>query len=78
MSLVAKVLANEKPVEIDNSVPNTTYVGYPTPQALDATPGWAIKKIVVNAGITSITWAGGSREKKHKWSERAGLVYSRE
>lgn len=72
------VSANEKPAEVDNSTPNITYVGYPASKAKDTDALWAIKKIAVNNGVTSITWAGGTREKKHKWSERAALNYSRE
>jgi len=76
MDFVAKVSHGEEPQKIDSSAENTTYVGYPQSGAADADAKWAIKKIAVAAGVTSVTWAGGSIEKKHKWTERAALQYS--
>lgn len=77
MPFIGKVNANEKPAIIDNSTPGTSYVGYPAAAAADTDAEWAIKKIVTAANVMTITWAGGTIEKKHKWSERAALNYSR-
>jgi hypothetical protein len=75
--IVFKVQRNEQPSLIDSSVENVIYVGYPQNGAGETDAKWAIKKIEVVAGVTSIKWSNGNVDKNCKWSERAALTYKR-
>lgn len=76
---VNKVDAGEQPTDIigKSGDDNILYVGYPDKNAAETDAKWAIKRIDSTNGI-KVTWAGGSIEKKHKWSERETITsYSR-
>lgn len=75
---INKVDAGEQPTDIKAKATdeNVLFVGYPDKNAEETDAKWAIKCIDSTDGIT-IKWAGGSIEKKHKWSEREALTYSR-
>lgn len=75
MSFTPKVNEKEQPVKIDSATANISYVGYAQSQAEDADEKWAIKRISVSNGVMTIAWAGGTIEKKYRWSQRSSLTY---
>lgn len=78
---ILKVQAGEEPIKTDQTADSTgvtIWEGYPQKgAAADDAAVWAIEKTFTSAaGLVSVTWAGGSIEKKVKWSERSTLTYS--
>lgn len=67
---------NEVITKIDEALAGTTYVGLAPLGSATSAAAWQIKKIVESAGVTTITFAGGSSVFDKIWDNRASLSYS--
>lgn len=57
---------------------NAIYIGKADPGTPTSDPRWSIQKLTYDASnhCTDIQWAGGTKEFKWKWTDRATLTYS--
>lgn len=62
-------------IEVDTSVPNTTYVGQALPGTPAASPAWRIKRITETSGGSSVDWADGAAAFIHSWNDHLTLTY---
>lgn len=64
-------------LQMDESDSTVTYVGLAVVGSLTSDPLWRIQKIDQSvAGMTSVTWAGGSNAFEQVWDDRTSLTYS--
>jgi hypothetical protein len=62
-------------IRLDDTDPNTLYVGNAPAGAVEADPVWKIKRIYLVGGV-SVTWADGDTNADNIWTNRTGLTYS--
>jgi len=60
---------------IDDSTPNTIYIGKALPDSLPSAEVWQIAKLDTSSGLIK-TWAGGTSNFDKEWDERDNLTYS--
>lgn len=68
----------QSPDIVDESgAPAVTYLGWCSPGTVATIePKFKIKRVSVNAGITTTEWANGNRNFDKVWDNRAVLPYS--
>jgi len=56
---------------------NLEYVGKAEPGSATSDNAWQIQRLTYSgSNLTAQEWAGGNREFKHVWDDRASLSYS--
>jgi hypothetical protein len=62
-------------IRLDDTDPDTLYVGNAAAGAVESDPVWKIKRIYLVGGVT-VTNADGDTNADNVWSNRASLSYS--
>jgi hypothetical protein len=74
-SPVASTIDMAYATRIDDSTPNTIYIGKALPDSLPSAEVWQIAKLDTSSGLIK-TWAGGTSNFDKEWDERDNLTYS--
>ena len=74
---IDELTLSSKLLQVDeDSVANTTYIGYADAGSPTSLGVWAIKRIIQTGCNISVTWADGNKNFDNEWDDRLILIYS--